>query len=122
MSDLTAIGLLTAQFGFIFTHTFTFLITVQFWANFNPLYMATWFLQEIPNAFAMMLCFAAITDKFLPNTLRVDKAQLQRAIYYWKPVVELISWVMLFAPIAMSVAGAVIWYKADGEMDNALGQ
>ena len=70
----------------------------------------------------MTLCFAAITDKFLPNTLRVDKAQLQKAIYYWKPVVELIAWTMLLVPIVAFLFGCVIWYKADGVMDNQIGQ
>ena len=121
MSDLTAIGLLTAQFGFIFVHTSTFIITEQFWNQLNILYILGWFLQEVPNFFAMTLCFAAITDKFLPNTLRVDKAQLQKAIYYWKPVVELIAWTMLIVPIIAFIFGSVIWYKADGVMDNAIG-
>ena len=69
----------------------------------------------------MLLCFAAIFDKMVPNTLRVDKAQLQKAIYYWKPVVELIAWTMLLVPTIAFIFGSVIWYKADGEMDNQIG-
>ena len=122
MSDLTAVGLLTAQFGFIFVHTSTYVITEQFWNRMNPLFILAWFFEEVPNFFAMLLCFAAIFDKMVPNTLRVDKAQLQKAIYYWKPVVELIAWTMLLVPITAFIFGSVIWYKADGEMDNQIGQ
>lgn len=72
MTDETAVALMVAQFGFFCVHTSTYLITLKAWNIFNFLYIAMYFLQEIPNAYSFCVCVAAIIDKYMPNTLRIN--------------------------------------------------
>lgn len=74
MTDETAIALIVAQFGFFCVHTLTYLVTLKAWNIFNAFYLVMYFLQEIPNAYSFSVCIAAILDKYMPNTLRINQS------------------------------------------------
>ena len=73
MTDETAVALIVAQWGFVTVHTLTYLITLKAWNLFNVQYMLMYVVQELPNAYAFLVCMAAIIDKYLPNTLILNK-------------------------------------------------
>ena len=54
--------------------------------------------------------------------LKTDPAQLQRALYYWKPVIELIAFLTLVVQLVPVVFGCYIWFFHDGTVESDLGE
>ena len=87
-----------AELGYTIVHCLTYVITLQFWNNYNPYYIAMFVAEEIPNLFNFAICGAAILDNWLAannSSIAADTAVVQRALYYWKPVVNFLGYTTL---------------------------
>jgi len=121
MITSTAIALILAEIGYTVVHTMTYMITLQFWNNFNIFYIAMYILEEIPNIYNLVVCTCSFVDQYVPQTLAANPAALQRALYYWKPVVECEAFITSVAQLGPVVFGCYIWYFQDGKLDGYIG-
>lgn len=80
------------------------------------------FLEEVPNVYNFIICISSYFDSVVPQNLEKNPFALQRALYYWKPIVECIAFVTVVVQIIPVVFGCYIWYFQDGTYDGDIGQ
>ena len=110
----TALALIVAEICYTIVHTATYIVTLQFWNTFHIFYILMYVLEELPNAFNFVICMASFLDNVLPQNLQSNPFALQRALYYWKPIIQCISLLTIIVQIIPVVFGCYIWYFQDG--------
>ena len=121
MITSTAIALIVACGGYTLVHTLTYMITLQFWNDFNFLYIVMYVLEEIPNIYNLIVCSCSFVDQYVPNTLASNPAALQRVLYYWKPIIECEAFVTSVVQTGPVIFGTYVWYFQDGKEDGIIG-
>ena len=95
ITDQALKGLLVMQVCYVAIHTTVYIVTLNFWRNFNGWYLFMYIIQEIPNLYALVLCGATFLDKYSNFKIESASQSLQRSLYFWKPIVDLIALLML---------------------------
>ena len=67
MNDTTAWALIVAELGYTVVHVMTYIITLNFWNNYNPYYIGMFVAEELPNIFNFAICASAVVDNYLPT-------------------------------------------------------
>ena len=67
MNSNTAWALIVAELGYTVVHILTYVITLNFWNNYNPYYLAMFVAEELPNLFNFLICGSAVLDNWLPS-------------------------------------------------------
>ena len=76
LNTTTSLGLIVAEIGYSFVHTFTFMITLKMWNSFNIYYLIMYVAEETPNFYNFLVCASVFLDQYLPQNITADKAQL----------------------------------------------
>ena len=116
----TARILIVAQLGFIFVHTLTYAISLRLWNAFNVFYLVIYIAEELPNFFNFVITFAVVFGEEIG--IENQNGQIQRGLYWWKPVMQFIGTVALIIQLIPMFMGTYIWTFSDGRMDEKLGQ
>ena len=99
-----------------------YVIGLRFWNVVTPYFILMYFLEEVPNFYNLLVCVCSLFDDYLPSNVMQSSIQLQRVLYYWKPPVYLLAFIVLILDMVPMVFGCYIWYKGDGKSDKEVGQ
>ena len=123
LNTSTAMGLMIAEGGYTIVHILTYSFTLNYWNQGNLYYVAMFIAEEIPNVFNFFICACSYLDARVPaSAIATSTSHFQKALYYWKPVVYLISIVTLLVQLIPVLFGAYIWYKQDGKLAGDVAQ
>lgn len=122
ISDNTARILIVGQIGYILVHTSIYLIGLRFWNVVTPYYVLMWLLEEIPNAYNLLVCACSQIDPLIPSNVNSSTTQLQKILYLWKPIIDVLAFIVLVLDLLPLGFGCYIWYFGDGVNDQEIGQ
>lgn len=122
MSQNSARILIVGELCYICVHTIIYAIGLKFWNVVTPYYLLMWFLEEIPNAYSLLVCIASQIDPSIPANIVSSDSQLQNVLYIWKPFVNVLAFIVLILDLFPIAFGLYIFYYADGSKDRDIGQ
>jgi hypothetical protein len=109
--------LIVGEVCFTIVHSAVYMIGLRFFNVVTPYFIIMWFLEEIPNLYNLIVCIASLIDDFIPSNVNPSTTQLQRILYYWKPPIELLAFILLVLDMIPLAFGCYIWYFAEGQPD-----
>ena len=121
VSSNSARILIVGECSYICVHTIIYAIGLKFWNVVTPYYILMWFLEEIPNAYSLLVCICSQVDTLIPANIVDSDAQLQNMLYVWKPFIYVLAFVVLLLDLFPIAFGLYIFYYADGSKDRDIG-
>lgn len=103
-------------------HVMTYSISLNLWNGFDFYYLLLFFLQEIPNVFAFMICSISFLD-LIPDWLDTTTvSQIMKIIYYFKPFIDLIAFLTIIIENFPLVFALFLWNKGDDDSQVSIAQ
>ena len=121
MSTNAAIGLAIAGVGFLMAHAFVYTLGGVFFKTLNVYYVILFLLELVPTFYIEFLLVTVYLDTIIPAKITmdnfIDKVKLQRALYMFKPWVEVLALSCLFADTLPTLVGLYTWQHSESDSE-----